>query len=323
MVSVIIPVYNGEKYINTIINCFERQKYKKFELVFVNDGSKDNSLEELNIAKNNSSLNITVIDQLNAGVSAARNVGIKNAEGDFICFCDVDDEVTVNYISDMRSVLEKNDVDLVICKHQRIRTNGLTEVKNGETGQAVLKSSLSCLKDFLYGRIVSGCCTTMTRKEIIKDNNLRFAEGYKYSEDLHMLWRIMACAQKIAYLDKHLYLYKVQPNSAMSRFNNDRMHGYELMRELESFFDQKTPEFAAEYRAYGAAKIMWSITWQAAINLEPKQFTRFLKEYNIKGEMRKLISFKNYKVSLSSMLFIFSPPLFRYFGIKLGEKHIR
>lgn len=322
MVSVIIPVYNGENYISTIINCFEKQTYKNFEIIFVNDGSKDNSLEELYKAKCKSYLNITIIDQPNAGVSAARNAGIEISKGDFICFCDVDDEVTEDYISDMHSVLENNNVDLVICKHRRIRMDGVEVVKKTETHQVVVKSSLSCLRDFLYGRIVSGCCTTMTKKKIINDNNLRFAEGYKYSEDLHMLWRIIACSQRIAYLDRCLYFYKIQPNSAMSKFNVDRMHGYKLMKELECFFEQKVPTFAAEYKAYGAARIMWSIAWQAAVNLEYNQFKHFSNKYNIKSEMKKLISFKNHKVSLSSMLFVISPRLFRYFVIKLGGKNV-
>lgn len=324
MVSVIIPVYNGEKYIQTILHCFEKQTSHNFELIFINDGSKDNSLDELNKAKETSSLKIMVINQNNAGVSAARNVGIDNAKGELVCFCDVDDEVTVNYVSDMRYVIENNEVDLVICKHQLKKTDGIGDSISSKphTGKVEIKNTTSSLKDFLYGRIVSGCCTIMARKTVLTSNNLRFAEGYKYSEDLHMLWRIIACSQRIAYLDKSLYIYKLQENSATSKFNSERMQGYTLFKDLEIFFDMHVPQFAEEYKAYGAAKIMWSIAWQAATYYEFKQFRDFAVKYKVKNEMRKLISFKNYKVSLSAVTFIISPAIFRLMALKFGKKYI-
>ena len=324
MVSVIIPVYNGEKYIQTIVNCFEQQINNDFELIFINDGSKDNSLDELNKAKKNSFLEIVVMHQNNAGVSSSRNVGIDNAKGELLCFCDVDDEVTKDFISDMRYVIENNEVDLVICKHQLKKMDGTEKSISSKlyTGKVEIKDTITCLKDFLYGRIVSGCCTIMTRKTVIIANNLRFAEGYKYSEDLHMIWRIIAFCPKIAYLDKSLYIYKLQENSATSKFNSERLHGCTLFRELEVFFEMHIPQFSQEYKSYGVAKIMWSIAWQAAIYYRFEQFRDFYIKYNVKNEMSKLILFKNYKVALSSITFIMSPAIFRLMAIKFGKKHI-
>ncbi len=324
MVSVIIPVYNGGKYIQTIMSCFENQTTDDFELVFINDGSKDNSLDELNRAKKTSLLKITIIDQNNKGVSAARNAGIENAMGELVCFCDIDDEVTDNYISDMQYVIETSEVDLVICKSKLKRMDALVENNSIklDSGKVVVKNTISCLKDFLYGRIVSGCWTIMTRKSLLTDNNLHFAEGYKYSEDLHMLWRIITFSQRIAYLDKSLYIYKLQENSATSMFNCERIHGYTLFKELEVFFDTNAPQFAQEFKAYGAARIMWSIAWQAAVNYEIKEFREFTSKYKVKNEMKKLISFKNYKVALSARIFSISPTIFRLMAIEYGKKYI-
>lgn len=323
MISVIIPVYNGENYIQTILSCFEKQKDNDFELVFINDGSKDNSIDKLNSAKKNSHLKITIIDQQNAGVSVARNTGIKNAKGDLICFCDVDDEVTDSYLSDMRFVLENKGVDLVICKSRLIQMDG-TEVNelSQETGEVIIKDSISCLRDFLYGRMTTGCWTLMVRKELLINNNLWFAEGYKYSEDLHMVWRLIACSQKIAYLDVCLYIYKLQENSATAKFNSERFHGYELMKSLESFFEDRSPQFAHEYKKYGAARLLWSITWQASTNYNLEQFKKFIRKYNIKQEMKKLTTFNSRKVSLSASLFLISPAIFKYTANKYGKRYI-
>lgn len=324
MISVIIPVYNGEKYVKTIIESFEKQKNQDFELILINDGSKDDSLNEMEESKQKSKLNIVIINQVtNGGVSVARNLGIDHANGEFICFCDVDDEVMNDYLSSMLETIEHTKADLVICKHVSSRGEVSEEVRNIQgTSEVVTKESLSALKDFLYGRLVSGSCTLMVRKSILQENNLRFAEGYKYSEDLHMVWRLLACSPKIVYLDRYLYIYKIQDNSATSRFDNERLHGYQLMKDLELFFDKQNPEFANEYKKYGASKIMWSIAWQAAVNYDYKKFKEFVRAHRIRREMVKLITFKKVKVSLSAIAFLLSPYVFRNMAIKIGKKYV-
>ena len=319
MISVIIPVYNGERYIQTIVKSFERQKDIDFELIFINDGSKDSSIDKLNSVRDSSSLKITIIDQKNSGVSSARNVGIKNSKGELICFCDVDDDVTDGYISDMRDAMESNDVELVICKHKLSQVYG-TEVGDAiGTGKMIVKDSLSCLRDFLYGRMVTGCWTLMVKKELITKNDLWFAEGYKYSEDLHMVWRLIACSHNVVYLDKALYIYYLQENSATSKFNTERFQGYELIKSLGSFMDEYSPQFAHEYKMYAASKIMWSITWQASINYEFKKFKEFIKVHDVKKDMINLIPFRNPKVALSAALFLLSPSIFRKLAIRYGK----
>lgn len=322
MVSVIIPVYDGEQYIDTIVDCFEKQICKDFELVFVNDGSKDNSLEKLFTIKNSSPLTIKVITQANAGVSAARNAGLKNAEGQYICFCDVDDEVEDNYISEMLNTIEQHSVDLVICKARLIRLDGTSTNFPGETGTINIKGTIFCLKDFLYGRLITGCCTTMIRKTVIDSNNLCFEEGYKYSEDLHMMWKIIAFSKRIAYIDSYLYLYKQQTGSAMARFDEERLHGYKLMKGLEGFFEKHVPTFASEYKKFGTARIMWSITWQAAVRYDEREFNNFILKHNVKIEMKRLLTFKNFKVILSSLTFMISPLIFRFIAKTFGQRYI-
>lgn len=324
LISIIIPLYNGEAYIGNIINCFSKQLYKNFELIFVNDGSTDNSKNELLYYQERSELSITIINQTNQGVSAARNIGIKKAKGDYLCFCDVDDSVEDTYLHEMYNILNQKEVQLVFCKHRVIKTPYLidTSDKYDDTGNIKIVDSLTCLRDFLYGRLKSGCCTIMVRKEIILDNQLQFAVGYKYSEDLHMIWRIIANCNKIAYLDKTLYKYLLRTNSATSKFNEDRFHGYELMKGLEPYFESNIPEFSREFKRYGAAKLMWSILWQASIFKSRTQYTHFINKYNFENELKKLLTFNNSKVAISSFLFIISPLLFRMISTKYGAKYI-
>jgi glycosyltransferase involved in cell wall biosynthesis len=320
VISVIIPVYNGEKFIKPILKSFMKQKDKDFELIFINDGSKDDSINILNSVKDSSPLKITVIDQKNAGVSAARNAGIKNAKGEFICFCDVDDDVTECYISGMFDVMKNNDVDLVFCKFNTVQSNGNTVSDSTGTGNVIIKNSVDCLKDYLYGRVVPGCWSLMAKKELLTKNDLWFAEGYKLGEDIHMIWRIIACSRNVAYLDKPLYFYHLQENSATSKFNDERLRVYDLMKDLEDFMDKKAPQFAQEYKKYCAAKVMWSLTWQASVHYNLKQYKEFIKKYNVKNDMKNLVTFNNPKVALSSIMFRLSPSVFRQLAIQFGKK---
>ena len=106
-ISVIIPAYNTAKYIKRCIVSLLNQTYKNIEIIVINDGSTDNTLE---MAKQ---FNITVLDKENGGVSSARNMGLKIATGDYICFVDADDYVEKNYIESVVNILNENNYDIV------------------------------------------------------------------------------------------------------------------------------------------------------------------------------------------------------------------
>jgi glycosyltransferase involved in cell wall biosynthesis len=104
--------------------------------LFFNDGSTDDLLIILNDSRNAYNLRITVIDQQNVGVSSAKNVGIESAQGDLICFCDVDDEVASGYISGMRSVLDNNsEVDVVFFKYDIVISSDKVVYEKSGTGE--------------------------------------------------------------------------------------------------------------------------------------------------------------------------------------------
>ena len=116
VVSVIIPMYNSEK---TIINCLESlraQSYKNFEVILINDGSKDNSLSLVEDFKRDNDLNISVHTKQNGGVSSARNIGIQFARGEFLVFIDADDSVSTEHLSSLLSgILENPNLPVLAC----------------------------------------------------------------------------------------------------------------------------------------------------------------------------------------------------------------
>jgi Glycosyltransferases involved in cell wall biogenesis len=114
LVSIIIPVYNCEKYLDKCLGSVIAQSYRKLEIIVINDGSKDNSGQIIQEYADNYA-NILPINQTNSGVSAARNNGIEKASGEYLLFVDGDDYLEAEYVKKLVEAAQKNASDLVIC----------------------------------------------------------------------------------------------------------------------------------------------------------------------------------------------------------------
>ena len=111
-VSVIVPVYNVEKYVKRAVESIIKQNFTDLEILLVNDGSTDNSLQEINLITEKYK-NVKVFTQENQGVSSARNLGIKKAQGDYICFLDADDYLEDGVLNKFYSLCKENDLDVI------------------------------------------------------------------------------------------------------------------------------------------------------------------------------------------------------------------
>lgn len=310
MISIIVPIYNGKKYIDNLVKSIDNQIYRCFEVIFIDDGSTDGAYEYIKIIQEKYKFKIVIVKQENKGVSSARNTGIRVATGDYICFVDIDDEITETYLLDMINILKKYNVGLVICTSEFFKINN-TKIKENSGDNLEIITRDEVLKKYLYGKIKSGCCTIMVESKVLEQNNLEFAEGYKYNEDLHMMWRVLNCITKVAYLNKPLYIYKQHLDTAMSKFDDSRIDGLILMKNLEQYFKENNREFYELYQKYGVARIAWSLTWQAAIFLSRRDYKIFIRKNNIRQYIKKLLSFHDYKVVGSSIVYLLSPNAFR------------
>ena len=311
-VSIIVPVYNGERYIDRFANCISNQDTDKFELVFINDGSTDTTGKKLDRLKQNLKIDVSVIHQNNKGVSAARNVGVEHSKGDIICFCDVDDIISDNYVSTFLYLMENSNIDVAVCESKVIKETTIDAVQKDDCLSNIsFMTSEESLRSFLYMKRAFCVCGEAIRKKLISDNNIRFEEGYKYNEDLHYMWQVLSYTRGIALIDKIMYYYIWHDGSAMAKFERTRFDGYHLMKKLEGFFEQNRPDFYPLFKKYVAARLMWSIARQASSYFRSyKDFSNFFKGYNVKEEMRKLISYPKVLIKVSSLMYIISPYLF-------------
>ena len=177
LVSVIIPAYNAQMFIESCIDSILKQSYTNFEIVVVNDGSNDNTLNILEtLAKKDE--RIKVYSKENGGVSSARNYGISKANGDFITFVDSDDGLVVDALENMVALM-KDDVDFVVCSHNEIKLKARTHHEKNLRIEADEMNDK--FRDF--DRVIWWPWAKLFRRSIIADNNISYDPAFTFGED--------------------------------------------------------------------------------------------------------------------------------------------
>lgn len=314
-ISAIIPVYNGAIYLPTILEALSVQTLQGFEVLFVNDGSRDDTAEVLNgLYGRNLPFECTVIHQQNAGVSAARNTGLRAAKGKYVSFIDVDDTIAPDYLEVLYNAIQSTGCRVAVA-HITREEQQLFERQEQKVG---VLSSGDFLKQFLYKGIEYSICACMFDKNCFTDHQLFFPEGYRYSEDVFVLWQIFAAENRIAESNRKLYYYYDNPFSAMNNgIDLRRLDAIKLMQQLEPIIEKLNPEFSPEFDRYAVARHHWSILWQAATRLASyKEFIEYCSHFRMEQQLRKLYTYPEKRISWSSRLYCFSKYLY-YVSLRL------
>ena len=181
LVSIVIPIYNVENFVAETLESVLAQTYKNIEVICVDDGSMDNSLSIANFYSKRDE-RIKVFSQENAGVSAARNYGIKQAKGKYICFLDSDDFMHPQYVELQLGAIDKTGADMAFCYFKNVSQNAKPEGFN-KIKATKFHITNNPLVDFIFKRekIDSSSCNKLYKTEIVKDN--LFKLGVSRGED--------------------------------------------------------------------------------------------------------------------------------------------
>lgn len=206
-ISIIVPVYNVEQYLEKCLESLVHQTYKNVEIILVNDGSTDNSRKIISKYEKKYN-NIICIDKENGGQGSARNLGIKEAKGDYITFVDSDDWISTNMCELMIEKALKNNSDLVFANFSTVKNEVI------ELGDVYGNKETDNVKKYLLTQ--SGPCHKLIKKDIIVDNNLYFPEIRAY-EDINVvpLWGLKA--KNISYIEDSVYFYLIREGSTMKQ----------------------------------------------------------------------------------------------------------
>jgi len=233
--SVIIPLYNAEKYLSKLVDSLSKVDATDIEFIFVNDGSTDGTKELCESAKEKLA-NLTVIHKQNGGVSSARNVGLDAATGEYICFADCDDEPKPNMYSALSSAAD-NGCDMVLGGYEKVDASGnADEVKLPYCGKVSAKTvaySMAFWSGLVDGesiRMLYGSVwPNLYKKSIIDEYDLRFPEGVVLGEDLLFNLEYLSHCDNVYMLGDSLYRYFVGNESATRKRVPDLWNRYKLL----------------------------------------------------------------------------------------------
>lgn len=238
LVSVIIPVYNTEKYLQRCIDSLLAQTYSNLEFLFVNDGSKDNSIQVLREAVKSES-RIRFFSQDNRGLSGARNTGMREAHGEFFLFCDSDDTVEPDWAARLLEVAQKHPDSLVVCgiRHidDRNHSSSLSFVREGEYAKEQYY-------DLIRPGMAGSVCIKIFSRSIIEQNQLTFDETVRYAEDVVFTLDYLHCVGSIYIIEDALYDYFHYERNTHSTITQDIT--YSQMRYI---FDRRLPFIVQEH----------------------------------------------------------------------------
>ncbi len=205
LVSIIVPVYNSEKYLKESIDSILKQSFSNFELLLINDGSTDNSAEicDFYTAKDS---RIKIFHKSNGGVSSARNLGLKNAFGKYICFVDSDDTINTNFLLDLITDLENVSAQLVIQNLKKFDTEGkIGDLYKYQNQLLDVKGFLNNFNITVYG-FVAG---KLYLNEIVKERQITFDEEISFGEDCKFMLEYLYHCQGVYMSTKSNYNYRI------------------------------------------------------------------------------------------------------------------
>lgn len=226
LVSIIVPMYNSEKYIVRCIDSLLEQSYENIEIIVVDDGSSDNGVD---IIKKYSDNRINIYQKKNEGVSATRNFGIEKSNGDFLLFVDSDDYVSKDIVEIMVDKI-KNINSMVFCNNDEIWSNRV-EKRILFTGDNVQLDKTNVLRVIASGK-AGLVCSKLVSNRVIKENNIMFDKNLKVGEDQLFFLKVAQYTKEFKYVNKSLYFYdRTNENSATIKYQNRLYNNFSYLQE--------------------------------------------------------------------------------------------
>ncbi|MFV0208657.1 glycosyltransferase [Empedobacter falsenii] len=253
-ISIIIPVYNAEVFVDKCLKSVKSQTFKNFEVIVINDGSNDKSLEIINVFSEDS--RFVIINQENQGVSKTRNKGLDLAKGQYICFVDSDDVLNENYLNNFIEIIDfhANKVIDVILQgieyyydDNKIITKSFKELKSNNFVDIFIFSEKNELNYSPFNKLI--------RNDIIKKNKIKFDEKLSFGEDYIFMLDVYLRSKEIAYSNNVGYRYVVTANMnslSKKRLSFETLHHFakKVRDKRKKLFQLHNNQFPLEYILY-------------------------------------------------------------------------
>lgn len=283
-ISIVIPVYNLEKYIKKCLNSVLMQTFDNFEIICVNDGSTDSSLD---ILKEYASADkrIKIINQTNSGAGTARNNGLKHSVGKYVQFLDGDDYFEPQMLEKLYNLAEKHQSDITVCSSRKVDDEGnITETKNPNSPLNLAKLIFDKpfnhmdYKEDIFTLIGTIPWNKLYLREMLIKNDLKFPNLIG-PDDLCFVHMSIVCAEKIVAIDDELINYRYNRQGSVQTYRAN--HTIDIVKAflyLKNFLKQKNL-YEILSTAYQKA-LVFSLRWEVGL-CNDEQYKNFLKELKI------------------------------------------
>lgn len=282
IITVIVPVYNAEKFLNECLNSILNQTFQNYEVIAINDGSLDNSMSIL-MEFQEKYRNLIVIDKENEGVSATRNLGIKKAKGEYILFIDSDDYIELNMLEKMYQQVIVHRAEIVTAKiaMEDEVGNWKSLIKYDYNEDKYINSNES-LRLLWVGVISGHVCNKLIKKDLFLMNNIEFPVGLLY-EDTPIVIKLFNCIKRQAFVNKELYHY-VQRENSITKINslkaiNDQLQAIDL---IENKYNHKIESSYKEYQIFLVNQLYYNYSLRKGMDLsliDRKEYKNYEKKF--------------------------------------------
>lgn len=317
LISIIVPFYNDGELISNSVNSIKKQKEKNFEVIFINDGSKDNSKELLKELLKDCDFMYRIIDKENEGVSVARNVGIKEAKGEYVFFLDADDFIHEDLIKEINQKLKKVTMpDIVYWGYDIINQKGKI-LKKYEDHYMYIEKNDSLIKEYMLKDFWICTGSALYKKSFLNANNIYFPKGVARAQDIVFIFNTLLKAKYIVCIEKVLSYRFFHKNSAMHTSKIKTLHIIKAMYLIENLLQNGTEEkeiFMNKFkpRHYWNMVIGGLLSFDKKDKKTKKTVIRLLKNKFIRKEL-EIYQPKTKKVKIAKTILLFLlhfPPIY-------------
>lgn len=300
--SIIIPMYNAEKYIEKCIKSILNQTLEEIEIIIVNDGSTDNSLEI--VKKYEENKKIIIQNNKNEGLTKTRNNALKLAKGKYIYFMDADDYLEENekILENLYNIIEKNEFDILIFDYFKDKVGKKEYIDSTDRTEDLIVNKNLYLKDLINEKYRGVVWNKIIKKSLYLENNINFLENIFMKEDLDVTLKLVYYSSKIGKIKKAYYNYVMHDNQGTKTISKEKRINdeYYLYLDLERFFEKNNNECIL--------KILKSKKWKLYKNILKKnkkvELYETMKSYVIKN--RKEILKLNWSFEEKIRFYIYS-----------------
>ena len=309
MVSVIVPVYQVEKYISACIQSILAQTYRDFELIIVDDGSRDRSAQIAeDLLKESREHSFRIVHTENKGVSAARNTGLSMAKGDYIIMVDADDVLSPDFLQEFVDMMEKHPgLNIYSCGFSVVCEDNRQIFAEQPQGERILHWD-EAQSVFLDRKVRFLLPALLLSREFVQKNGICFDEAVRYSEDVQFIWRCVAYNRgDVCHSHKKLYNYVLHSGSTMTASGIPKI--LTCFGGLERMFAQIAEHLCPEVRDQLVMRTYLSVLHGAAHMMGAEDFLRLYEQARCKPHIKAQARAGSVPMRILAVLLLISRPL--------------